>query len=231
MRDRALGVLMIGGAVAANAAFAVLGPLFDYPDVLGRPAPEVLDRFHGRPVPIAAAFLLLAAGAGLLAPIALRLRAHARRGRAVAAVGVAAAAVQVVGLLRWPLVVPFLDRDDVGTFRALHAALGTALGETAGYLLTAAWTALVVAGLGSRMPGGPLTRALAVASAPMVAAGALAPLGVPGVDEVNFAGYVLWSLWLIACGTFFIIGARKSNQEQAGSHTPRTPAATAHPSM
>lgn len=34
----------------------------------------------------------------------------------------------------------------------------------------------------------------------MILAGVLVPPGVPGADLTNFAGYVLWSLWLVALG-------------------------------
>jgi len=215
VRDRTTGTLMIAGAVAANTAFAVLGAVFDYPDVLGHPAGEVLERFHRRPVLIGSAFLLLAVGAGLLAPIALRLRRHAGQyGRALAVIGVAAAAAQVVGLLRWPLLVPFLD---VESFPVVHTALGTVLGETVGYLLTAAWTTLAAVALGRRMPGGRFSLALAAASVPMIAAGVLVPLGFEFADALNFAGYVLWSLWLVTAGTFFITSGRKADAEATTS--------------
>ena len=32
----------------------------------------------------------------------------------------------------------------------------------------------------------------------LILTGVLSPLELPGVDLVNFAGYVLWSLWLVA---------------------------------
>ncbi|MCG8916317.1 DUF4386 domain-containing protein [Actinokineospora sp. PR83] len=217
MRDRTTGTLMIAGAAAANTAFAVLGAVFDYPDVLGHPAGEVLGRFHRHPVLIGSAFLLLAVGAGLLAPIALRLRRHAGgHGRALAVIGVAAAAVQVVGLLRWPLLVPFLD---VESFPVAHTVLGTVLGETIGYLLTAVWTTLAVVALGRRMPGGRFSLTLAATSAPMIAAGVLVPLGLGFADTVNFAGYVLWSLWLVIAGTFFITSGRNAGEEVDASRS------------
>ena len=54
-------------------------------------------------------------------------------------VGIAAAVVQVIGLMRWPLIVPSLaDSDDTDAFDTVHTVLGTVVGETFGYLLTAA---------------------------------------------------------------------------------------------
>jgi hypothetical protein len=37
-----------------------------------------------------------------------------------------------------------------------------------------------------------------LASSVLIVAGVVIPLGVPGADAANFAGYVLWSLWLVA---------------------------------
>ena len=105
------GLLLIISAVVVNAAFALLGMVFDYPDILQRPAAEVLARFAADPFVIGAGFTLLAAGAAMMAPIAVRIARQVPAGRigiAAASVGVAAAVVQVVGLLRWPLIVPFL---------------------------------------------------------------------------------------------------------------------------
>ena len=146
-----LSLLLIAGAVLANVAFVGLGAIFDYPDVLQRPAPEVLAAFHADPWRIGGLFLLLALGAGLLAPISLRMArlvGPGRRATALAVTGVAAAAVQVVGLLRWPLVVPFLDSGDADLFRSLNTVLGQVIGESFGYALTA-WLLLLAVDQGS----------------------------------------------------------------------------------
>jgi hypothetical protein len=195
--------LLVAGAVLLNAAFTGLGAAFDYPAVLQHPPAEVLATFAERQGVVSAWFLVLALGAGLLAPIALRVGrlGHSRLLRASVPVGVAAATVQVIGLLRWPLVVPFLaasgEPGAVGTFSTLNLVLGTVIGETLGYALTATWTVLVSLGLRGTLFGSWLA-GLGVASAALIATGVLVPLGVPGTALTNFAGYVLWSVWLIA---------------------------------
>ena len=73
--------------------------------------------------------------------------------------------------------------------------LGTAIGETLGYLLTATWTVLVVVALGRRYAGR-WFQVLGVASAALVFVGVFSPLDLPVVDTANFFGYVLWSVWL-----------------------------------
>ena len=192
--------LLVIAVVAVNVAFTGLGSVFNYPDILQEPTEEILTEFRADEGSIVALFLLLALGAALLAPIAILLGRFAANdlGRWSTRVGIAAAVVQVIGLLRWPLIVPSLaDSDDTEAFDAVHTLLGTVVGETFGYLLTAAWTVLIVLALGKRLAG-PWFHYVGFASAAMIAVGVLVPLDVPGADFVNFAGYVLWSLWLLA---------------------------------
>ena len=211
-------LLLIAGAVVVNLAFLGLGSVFDYPDVLNAPAGHVLAAFHENQVVIGALFVLLAAGAGLLAPIAIRV---GRLGtspllRASVPVGVAAAAVQVIGLLRWPILVPGLAADlgdagsasAAGTFDTLNLVLGTLVGETVGYALTATWTVLVALGLRRSLLGRPLA-VIGVAAAAMVAVGVVEPLQVPGAGPVNFVGYMVWSGWLIAVAVAVLRAGRR----------------------
>lgn len=191
--------LLVLAVVLANVAFLGLGSIFDYPDILQQPAAEVLAAFRADEAAIIALFATLALSAALLAPIALLLGRLAANdfGRWSIRIGIAAAAVQVIGLLRWPLIVPFLaDRSNTYAFETLHTLLGTVVGETFGYLLTAAWTILVIAGLGRRL-GGPWFASLGLGAAALIAVGVLVPLDVPGADLANFVGYIVWSVWLL----------------------------------
>ena len=67
---RRTAALLIAGAVTVNLAFLGLGSAFDYPEVLDEPPADVLVMFHDDRFVIGGLFLLLAVGAGLLAPIA-----------------------------------------------------------------------------------------------------------------------------------------------------------------
>jgi uncharacterized protein DUF4386 len=196
---RAAALLLVAGAVLANVAFAALGSAFDYPQVLQRPAGEVLAAFDADQTRIVLLFSILALGAGLLAPAAVLVARliPGSLGRWSARVGVAAAAVQVIGLLRWPLIVPALATDDTKAFDTIHTVLGTVVGETFGYVLTALWTVLVVHAL--RRGGGPRwVSHLGIVASVLIVLGVAVPLGLPGADLANFAGYVLWTVWLVA---------------------------------
>jgi hypothetical protein len=139
--------------------------------------------------------------------------------RAAVGVGIAAAVVQVVGLRRWPIRVPGYASDAASAdpavaaggrdaFRTASAILGTTIGETLGYLLTATWTVLVVVALG-RAFAGRWFPVLGGAAAALVLVGVLSPLDLPVVDTANFLGYVLWSVWLIAFAVVILVRERR----------------------
>jgi hypothetical protein len=207
---RIAAVLMVVAVVLANVAFLGLGSVFDYPDILQEDADEILAAFRDDEGTIIALFVILALSAALLAPIAILLGRLAGNelGRWSIWVGIAAAVVQVIGLQRWSLIVPFLaDDEDTDTFETVHTVLGTVIGETLGYLLTATWTVLIIYALGQRLAGRWFTY-LGLLAAALIAVGVLVPLDVPGTDFANFVGYIVWSLWLVV---FAILIWRRSH--------------------
>ena len=81
-------------------------------------------------------------------------------------------------------------------FRLAGMLLGTVVGETLGYILTAAWTVLVLMSLRSRFAGRVFV-ALGAVSASLIVLGVLSPFELPLIDTANFIGYILWVLWLL----------------------------------
>ncbi len=209
--------LLIAAAVLTNAAFTVLGSVFNYPDVLKEPTTDILASFRTHQGPVMFWFAVMAVSAALFAPIAVgvgRLSTHRAMRLAVPA-GIAAAIVQVVGLSRWPLLVPGFAADAASSnpdraahgrdaFETAHFILGNVIGETFGYLFTAAWTLLVLVALHRTLAGRWFT-ALGAISALLILAGVLSPLDLPIIDTANFVGYVLWSVWLIAFAVLLLM--------------------------
>ena len=203
---------MVTAAVLVNIAFTGLGAVFDYPDILGRPPADVLAAFRAAQLPVIAWFLVLALGAAVLAPVAVGVGrlADPPAMRWAVRVGVAAAVVQVVGLLRWPLLVPgWAASGDLESFATANRVLGTVIGETGGYLLTALWTALVLVALGRRFAGR-LFVALGAVAAALILLGVASPLDLPLVDAANFVGYVLWSGWLVIFAGVLAVRQRRT---------------------
>ena len=132
------------------------------------------------------------AAAGLVIATALKM-AWPLRGRVWAVVTVAAVAA-AIGLLRWPLLVPGFAADAASTDPATAAdardafstagdILGTAIGETVGYLLTALWTVLVIVALGRAF--GRWFALLGGTAAALVLVGVFSPLDLPVIDIID----------------------------------------------
>jgi hypothetical protein len=220
------GILLIVAPLWFNASFVLLGNRFDYPDILRRPAGEILDRFRAGGSSLIILWwafmlsgLLLIAGAVLLGqvlgfggivPVATTF-------------GILAGLVQMLGLLRWVYLVPALARAyadpalnadqrevQAAIFRALHQYLGVGVGEHLGYLFTGLWSVLIGVGViqGTALPtwlGWPgivIGVGLGVGSAEF--------LGPNEERGWNLAGaaipilYIAWSIWLLAMGIALI---------------------------
>jgi hypothetical protein len=107
--------------------------------------------------------------------------------------------------------------DAVDTFNALGGVLGTAIGETLGYVLTAAWTVLVIMALRERGLIGTVRTILGYAATVLIILGVLAALGAPGADIAVFVGYILWSIWLIALGVTLLRTTRAATGRPVAS--------------
>jgi len=66
----------------------------------------------------------------------------------------------------------------------------------------------VLAALGTAFAGRWFV-ALGAVSAALVLVGVLSPLDLPLVDTANFAGYVLWSVWLVLFGAVLLLRAHR----------------------
>jgi hypothetical protein len=209
---RAAGLLLVAVPLLFTAGFTGLQVSFDYPDILRRPAAEVLTRFAEGGNLLLLFWYAMMAAALLLMPAAVALALHLwRRDPLLAALsamaGVLAGLVQAMGLLRWVILVPGLAAQHglggsaadaaAQVFATANAYLGMGVGEHFGYLFTAVWTVLV-AGLLWR--SNRFVAATGIAIAAGVAAGMLEPFGVPHTAAINAMAYSLWALWALVLG-------------------------------
>ncbi|NIK54336.1 DUF4386 domain-containing protein [Kribbella shirazensis] len=223
------GVLLIALPVAFNVAFGALAATFDYPDILRRPTHEVLARFREGGTKLLLWWWIFALTAAALAPLAVLVAlALADAGDALrvvgGVVGALAALVQILGLIRWPFLVPYLARVDADpessptrreavdvVFQSFNRYLGVAVGEHLGYLLTGAWTVLVgIAFIQTALAPSWLGIPAIVIGAVLV----LCSLEFVGPAErhgwklaatLTPITYIAWSLWLIAAGITLLV--------------------------
>jgi hypothetical protein len=200
----------------AIAGFTALGSVFEYPQILEEPTSDILALYRDHQGAVTAWFLVLVISAAMLAPAGILLGrlAGGTLGRWIAVVGVAAATVQVLGLQRWITLVPGISDDALDPsrraeaeerFEFWHLVLGKIIGETTGYLLTAVFTVLVVAALRRTILPAWLAWTGYLAAA-LIATGVVIPVVEPA-SLTNFAGYVLWCLWLLGVG-FLLLRVR-----------------------
>ena len=220
------GVLLIVLPVAFNVAFAALAKAFDYPDILRRPTSEILDRFRAGGPRLVTLWWAFAMTALAFVPAAVLVSdvvdGNPTVLRLAAAVGVLAGLVQLLGLLRWPFLVPYLAREDVDAsparreavdivFQAFHRYLGVAVGEHLGYLLTGAWSVLVGVALtqASTAPAWLGGLGIAVGALLMMCSlefvGRFEPVGWRLAGTLVPVVYVAWSLWLAGVGVALLL--------------------------
>lgn len=226
-------ILLIALPIAFNLAFFELGRAFDYPGILREPTPVILTRFAAGGSGLVMRWWLFMLLALALLPLAVLVGVvlESAPGALVPigiVVGAAAAIVQVIGLIRWPFVVPELARryaaaeegpaGDVTratievAFATIHRLLGVGIGEHLGYLLTGVWTVLVGASMlqVAIMPAWLGAIGLVVGGALMV--GSLEFVGRNEEHGWAFAeklvpiAYIAWSVWLIAFGVLLLVG-------------------------
>jgi hypothetical protein len=220
------GILLIAAPLWFNASFALLGNRFDYPEILRRPAGEILERFRAGGSPLIILWWTFMLSGLLLITVAVLLGQVLGFGGIVPVAttfGVLAGLVQMLGLLRWVYLVPALARAyadpalnaeqrevQAAVFRALHQYLGVGVGEHLGYLFTGIWSVLIGVGVIQTTalptwlgwPGIVIGAGLSVGSAEF--------LGPNEERGWNLAGasipvlYIAWSAWLLAMGIALI---------------------------
>jgi hypothetical protein len=114
--------------------------------------------------------------------------------------------------------VPARTQDAYHRFPVLHTWLGTIIGETIGYALTAVFTVLVVRAV-TRASAPRWVAYLGYGAAALIATGVVIPLGLDIARLANFAGYVIWCSWLVAVA---IVLWRNKLHADGGTSPPAT---------
>ena len=217
------GLMLILVPLAFNVTFFMLQRAFEYPDILRKPTDTILRRFKEGGGSLRGLWYAFTFSAILFTPVPVLVQqafGSEAPGYLAAgtAIGVLAGALQVLGLIRWPFLVPTLadlyndprssqaTRDSVAVvFQAFHRYVGVALGEHLGYLFTGAWTlvlclAILQTGTFSHIWGW-----LGILPALGILMGVFEETGFQMAGLINAISYILWSLWLIAFGVTLLL--------------------------
>lgn len=217
--SRTAASLLIAVPLIFTAGFTGLQMTFEYPDILRRPAGEVLTRFAAAGADLHVYWYAMMFAALLMIGGAVAAGLHFwKRDNLLAALsigaGVLAGLVQALGLLRWVMLVPALaaayvapgaselDKSmAIALFDTANHYLGMGVGEHLGYFFTAIWTGMVSALVFK-------TNRIMSISGMIIAAGVMSgmlePFGVPMTGMINSISYSLWALWTLALGVVLL---------------------------
>lgn len=155
------GASLIFLGVYLNIPFAILGVIFDYPNILREPTGEVLTLFKQGGATLIAVWYGFTFAALFLIGVALLVHQILKENQetllsTATVFGVLAGITQVLGLIRWVFVVPILANAytnenaseatksaAVIIFEGFHQYAGVAVGEHLGQLFTALWILLI----------------------------------------------------------------------------------------
>ena len=220
------GSLLVAVPAVFMAGFTGLQMTFGYPDILRRPAGEVLTRFAagGADLHLYWYAMFLSALALIAASTATGLLFWKRdpllAGLSIG-FGALAGLVQGLGLLRWVILVPMLaahylaagatDLDKAATvaiFDFANQYLGAGIGEHVGYMFTAIWTVLVSALL---LRDHRIVASAGFVIAAGVAFGLLEPFGVGLAGAVVAISFSLWAVWALILGITILRGKAEAS--------------------
>jgi hypothetical protein len=220
-KEKAIGILLITGAIGVFIPYTILTMTFEYPDILRQEPGTILTKFHdGGSSLILTWWTFAILGLPLLIAyiiIGQKLENKISFIKWVTTIGVISGIVQIVALLRWVFVIPVIANNyvssvDVATktaainsFQTVHQFGGVLLGEHLGQLFTIIWTVMIsYAFIKLNLIQKWISWLGIIASVIYLTAQAeLFATVIPDFpvwDMAGFIGSTLWLIWLIIVG-------------------------------
>jgi len=223
---RITGILFILGAILVNIPYTLLIMNFDYPDILREPAGIILERFAAGGSSLVWNWLAFAwVGLPILFGILLLPKAMDDKtpaSKVALFFGATGAFVQIIGLLRWPFVVPVLagvytnpqasvaEKEAVAVvFQTIHQYGGVVLGEHIGQLFTIIWIVILSIHwlISENFPRWFSISGLIASLVYTLAQSELLATAIPDFPVWGAAGLIgslMWLAWLIALGALVL---------------------------
>lgn len=224
-KEKAIGLLLITGAIGVLIPYTILTVIFEYPDILRQDAGTILSKFHDGGSSLILtwwAFAILGLPL-LIAYILIGQIFENKMGfiKWTTTLGVISGVVQIIALLRWVFVVPviastYVSAGDDATktaaiisFQTIHQLGGVLMGEHIGQLFTIVWTVMMSYAFMKLNVFSAWISWLGIASSViyLVAQAELFATVIPGFpvwDMAGFIGSTLWLIWLIIVGIKFL---------------------------
>jgi len=224
-KEKAIGLLLIAGAIGVFIPYTILTMTFEYPDILRQDPGTILTKFHdGGSLLILTWWAFAILGLPLLiAYILIGQKLENKIGfiKWVTTIGVISGIVQIIALLRWVFVIPLIANNYVSaadlatkaaaisSFQTLHQFGGVLLGEHLGQLFTIIWTIMIsYAFVKLNLIQKWISWLGIIASVIYLAAQAeLFATVIPNFpvwDMAGFIGSTLWLIWLLIIGIRFL---------------------------
>lgn len=217
------GLLLILLPIAFNVIFFLLQKIFEYPDILRKPADHILSRFNSGGNRLILTWYSFALTGFLFIPTAILVHQEFARENLpylpiATTMGVLAGLVQFLGLIRWTFLVPHLaktyfepdssqaTKDSITiVFQAYHRYAGVAIGEHLGYLCTSIWTAFIALAIIQSPQFNAWLGWAGLIPAMGIFIGLFEESGFKAAGLINAISYVLWSVWLIVFGVVLLL--------------------------
>jgi hypothetical protein len=211
---RLSGILFICFPILVQIPFTILSLQFNYPDILRQPSSVILTEFSKGGTALIMTWYFYALSILVFIAGILAYERSETPHRTAGRIGLASASIQLIALLRWTFLVPFLARGLARTtdassiasietiFTAQHNFLGVGLGEHLGQLTMAIWTFIMIRANGQHI----ILKSIGYLSVLLLVVGLVEHLAVafdtdPGVFQYGaLVGFILWSVWLIGLG-------------------------------
>jgi hypothetical protein len=216
-----IGLSLILFPIFVLLVWTYLQKIFEYPDILRRPTPYILNKFkEGGNRLIGTWYLFMLS---IFFFIILSILIHdliTINDYLMLTIGVLAGIFQILGLLRWSFLVPTLanlytDENTADTqkssleiiFKAFHELFGVGIGEHLGFTLTGLWT-LIVSWVIVTTPNqifDPLFGYIGLIIGMGIIFGVFEQVGLKIAIIINAISYMVLLLWFMLLGVFLIL--------------------------
>lgn len=231
---RLFGVMALAHAALLSAGFLVLADAFAFPDILRESPQTRLALFQANAATIIPAYYAMALTGLTQIALALGLNAVFRRTgslllSAALTFGILAGAFQIMGFMRWPIVIPWLaqemaaasgDSQRMAMVALMEGTLnryaGMTVGEHLGFLAQGLWSILAGSALIRTRLASPLLGVGGIVLGVLILGGALEQLGGPFAMLGMFSApaSAAWLGWLLMLA-FSLLRTGESGKEPA----------------